>query len=46
MRPDDSQDDDAIPAEDEWCPECGGDDVIVLDNGELYCRECRAVIDY
>lgn len=32
--------------QDDWCPECGGDDVIALDDGELWCTECRAVIDY
>ncbi|HEL3250344.1 TPA: hypothetical protein UN036_004389 [Stenotrophomonas maltophilia] len=32
--------------QDDWCPECGGDDVIVLDDGSLWCMECRTVIDY
>ncbi|HDS1524376.1 hypothetical protein JAK62_04420 [Stenotrophomonas maltophilia] len=32
--------------QDDWCPECGGDDVIVLDDGSLWCTECRTVIDY
>ncbi|MET4573242.1 ribosomal protein L37AE/L43A [Stenotrophomonas rhizophila] len=30
----------------EWCPECGGDDVIDLADGNQFCRECRVVIDY
>ncbi|HDS1613070.1 TPA: hypothetical protein QEL33_000281 [Stenotrophomonas maltophilia] len=33
-------------SQDDWCPECGGDDVIELDDGNLWCAECRAVIDY
>lgn len=40
--------DDAITDgdDDDWCPECCGDDVIVLDDGTLFCRECQQVIDY
>ncbi|WP_206746812.1 hypothetical protein, partial [Stenotrophomonas maltophilia] len=36
----------AEESQDDWCPECGGDDVIELDDGNLWCPECRAVIDY
>ncbi|MCF3467867.1 MULTISPECIES: hypothetical protein [Stenotrophomonas maltophilia group] len=36
----------ADECQDDWCPECGGDDVTVLDDGNLWCMECRAVIDY
>jgi len=36
----------AEECQDDWCPECGGDDVIVLDDGNLWCLECRIVIDY
>ncbi|MGQ5299448.1 hypothetical protein [Xanthomonas arboricola] len=32
--------------EDDYCPECFGDDVIELPNGDLFCKECRAIIDY
>lgn len=31
---------------DNWCPECSGDDLIELPSGDLFCRECRAIIDY
>lgn len=43
-----NQPDDAITdgTEDDWCAECGGDDVIALDDGNLWCVECRMVIDY
>jgi hypothetical protein len=45
MRPDET--DDAIADDDEdYCPECFGDDVIELPDGDLFCLECRAVIDY
>jgi len=33
-------------ASDDFCPECFGDDLIDLANGNQICRECRAVIDY
>ncbi len=32
--------------EDEYCPECFSDDLIELANGDLFCTECNAVIDY
>jgi len=41
-----SQVDDAIPDDQDWCPECGGDDVIDLPNGDQFCKECRHTIEY
>lgn len=32
--------------QDDWCPECFGDDVIDLPDGTQMCVECRAIIDY
>ena len=43
-QPNDANAQDAQDAE--WCPECLGDDVIELDDGNLWCNECRTVIDY
>lgn len=32
--------------EDEFCPECFCDDLIELPDGDLFCPECNAIIDY